>query len=140
MLRKMTRFLVVCSVFSALMSAPAHADTELREFMMSCHLRSFGRHFVGAASLAFTDKPGENLNRVARGASIGLYAGILLGLYVVYVVPSQMQRDQDEYAPQVQFRFNVYPLIGERKVEGPWPPTTCFGFKYPRQIEIEVKV
>ncbi len=43
---------------------------------------------VGAASLAFTDRPGDNLNRVARGASFGLYAGILLGVYIVYVVPS----------------------------------------------------
>ena len=110
--------MIAAIVFLVLGRTPARADTELREFMMSCTYGVLAGTLVGAASLAFTDKPGENLNRVARGASIGLYAGILLGLYVVYVVPSQIEREQNEYAPQVQFRFNVYPLIGERKLEG----------------------
>ena len=52
--------------------------------MLSCVYGTVAGTLVGAASLAFTDKPNKNLNRVARGASIGLYSGILLGLYVVY--------------------------------------------------------
>lgn len=55
-----------------------------REFLLSCVYGTVAGTLVGAASLAFTDKPNKNLNRVARGASIGLYSGILLGLYVVY--------------------------------------------------------
>jgi hypothetical protein len=52
---------------------------------------------VGAATLAFTDRPGENLNKVARGASLGLYAGILLGAYIVSGGPSSS--DDDELPP-----------------------------------------
>ena len=51
---------------------------------------------VGAASLAFTGKPSENLNRVARGASIGLYTGILLGFYAVYIVPGMEASSEEE--------------------------------------------
>lgn len=61
----------------------------MREFIMSCTYGVLAGTLVGAALLAFTDQPGENLSKVARGASIGLYTGILLGIYVVYVVPGQ---------------------------------------------------
>src|SRR4051794_14077758 len=67
-------------------STRASADNPGREFLMSCTYGVLAGTLVGAATLAFTSKPGDNLNRVARGASFGLYAGILLGFYVVYVV------------------------------------------------------
>lgn len=63
----------------------------MREFTMSCTYGVLAGTLVGAATLAFTDQPGDNLNKVARGASLGLYAGILLGLYVVYMVPSNQE-------------------------------------------------
>ena len=44
---------------------------------------------TGLASLAFFEDPGNHLKNVAVGASIGLYAGILLGAYMIYVVPEQ---------------------------------------------------
>ena len=62
-------------------------ENQTREFIMSCTYGVLAGTLVGAASLAFTSQPSESLNRVARGASIGLYSGILLGLYVVYIVP-----------------------------------------------------
>lgn len=40
---------------------------------------------TGLASLAFYEKPGEKTRNIAVGASLGLYVGILLGAYVVYV-------------------------------------------------------
>jgi len=39
---------------------------------------------VGVATLAFTSSPADNLMNIARGASLGLYAGIILGTYLVY--------------------------------------------------------
>lgn len=63
---------------------------------MSCTYGVLAGTLVGAASLAFTSKPGDNLNRVARGASIGLYTGILLGLYVIYIVPGMESSESDE--------------------------------------------
>ena len=57
-----------------------------REFTTSVIYGTLAGTLVGAATLAFTTDPGGNLNNVARGASYGLYAGILLGLYVTYAV------------------------------------------------------
>ena len=61
----------------------------MKEMMTMCTYGVLAGTLVGAATLAFTDKPGDNLNYIARGASLGLYAGILLGAYVVYGVPSE---------------------------------------------------
>lgn len=66
-----------------------------KEFIMSCTYGVLAGTLVGSAILAFEDQPGDNLNKVARGASIGLYAGILLGLYVVYVVPGSGEEEPE---------------------------------------------
>src|ERR1700733_4036630 len=63
----------------------AFADSG-KEFTTSVIYGTLAGTLVGAATLAFTSNPGDNLNAVARGASYGLYAGILLGLYVTYGV------------------------------------------------------
>ncbi|NJL25560.1 MAG: hypothetical protein HC902_10570 [Calothrix sp. SM1_5_4] len=92
----MRRYLAVIFALNVLVSSlPARADNPGREFVMSCTYGVLAGTLVGAASLAFTDRPGDNMNRVARGASIGLYTGILLGVYVVYVVPA-MEPDPEE--------------------------------------------
>ena len=38
---------------------------------------------VGAATLAFMDHPGDHLERIAQGASIGLIGGIAFGFYEI---------------------------------------------------------
>ena len=73
----------------------AYATDATREFVTSCVYGTIAGTLVGVASLAFTSQPGENLRNVARGASLGLYAGILLGVYVTQMVP-----DGDEPPPQ----------------------------------------
>lgn len=91
------RGLMVFVVVGALVGGvlvPRRAQAEpMREFIMSCSYGVLAGTLVGAATLAFSDKPGDSLNKVARGASYGLYAGILLGLYVVYGVPSQEEQN-----------------------------------------------
>jgi hypothetical protein len=70
---------------------------------------------VGAASLAFTKRPGDNLNRVARGASLGLYTGILLGLYVVYIVPGlEKVPDEDPIVRVEKFPLMIAPTLDAR--------------------------
>lgn len=91
-----------------------------RQFMLSATYGALAGALVGGASLAFADRPGDNLNKVARGASLGLYAGILLGLYVVYGGSSSSSDDYDDDA-SMQMRtpkFIVGPVITERGLEG----------------------
>ena len=93
-----------------------------KEFLTSCTYGVLAGSLVGAASLAFTDQPGQNLQRVARGASLGLYSGILLGLYVVYIIPGNEEDLLNEGLPpseeEVWLPKSVYPLITSRGVEG----------------------
>jgi hypothetical protein len=110
------------SLFATLTPPKAEAEP-LRDFIMSCSYGVLAGTLVGAATLAFSDKPGDSLNKVARGASFGLYAGILLGLYVVYGVPSQEEaeiRDQLGYeAPKpLDLRLVFAPVVGDRGIEG----------------------
>lgn len=95
-------------VFAMITAPQAKADST-REFVTSCVYGTIAGTLVGVASLAFTNQPGENLRNVARGASLGLYAGILLGFYVTQVVS-----DGDELQPQ--------PLQGEPPPAEELPP------------------
>ena len=101
--------ILFCIVIVGPFQPKAHADNPEREFLMSCTYGVLAGTLVGAASLAFTKKPGDNLNKVARGASLGLYAGIILGLYVVYVVPSGEDED-----PLDQVSLLVMPTMSEK--------------------------
>jgi hypothetical protein len=115
------RWIVVGSVVTMLAALPtsqAKADP-VRDFVVSCSYGVLAGTIVGAASLAFTNQPGQNLNNVARGASIGLYAGILLGAYVVYGVPAEEEEDAKAQLNRVSVnRVQIYPLISQRGIEG----------------------
>lgn len=91
-----------------------------REFVMSCTYGVLAGTLVGAASLAFADKPSDKLYRVARGASLGLYTGILLGVYVVYVVPSLEEplEEEDPVARAEKLPVIVAPLFENDKLDG----------------------
>ena len=104
---------------STFVSSGAKADP-MREFILSCSYGVLAGTLVGGATLAFSDKPGDNLNKVARGASIGLYAGILLGAYIVYGVPDDSDRDgQDVVQVREPPRLMIAPLFSnERGLEG----------------------
>lgn len=104
------------------MGLPSAQASSEREFIMSCTYGVLAGTLVGAASLAFADNPGDNLQRVARGASIGLYAGILLGVYTVYYLPGQLEKKnnidpsligEDPYSylePKIESKFQISPI------------------------------
>ena len=98
----------------------SRAEAEpMREFILSCAYGTLAGTLVGVASLAFSDKPGDNLNRVARGASIGLYGGILLGAYIVNNVPTENDDDLPAGVTSVPTPvLQIYPLVSERGIEG----------------------
>ncbi len=105
-----------------------------REFIMSSTYGVLAGCLVGAATLAFTDKPGDNLKNIARGASFGLYAGIFLGLYVIYGVPSGSvppmeegpstnpeeypEGNSEDLPPGVRNCPAIYPLISDKGIDG----------------------
>jgi hypothetical protein len=106
--------LIIAFVSFAASAAPANSnqlpleENTTREFVMSCTYGVMAGTLVGAASLAFTSQPSDNLNRVARGASIGLYAGILLGLYVIYIVPGLEAGPEEEPVVMLAPRFTEH--------------------------------
>ncbi len=100
-------FFTVLLVFNS--SAQAQSVGPNREFITSVTYGVLAGTLVGVASLAFTTNPGENLNKIARGASLGLYLGIGLGLYIAYGVPD---------GSEPQDVVGVFPLVGEDGVEG----------------------
>jgi len=98
------------------MSSSVSQATPMREFVMSCTYGVLAGTLVGAASLAFTKQPGENLHRVARGASLGLYAGIALGFYVVYGVSDETESTEDPvvFSRKKFPKLAVLPTLTER--------------------------
>lgn len=92
----MKRPLVILTALMVLFSNSVYGASPTREFIMSCTYGVMAGTLVGAASLAFTKKPSENLSKVARGASLGLYTGILLGVYVVYVIPGMESGEEED--------------------------------------------
>ncbi len=130
------RLLQLVIVISLVMALPQGAKADSgREFLLSCTYGVLAGALVGAATLAVEDNPGDKIHRVARGASLGLYTGILLGVYVVYVVPAQIEAEQnnnldqqydnviapDDYGKIRYYKppkMTVYPVIEYSQVTG----------------------
>ncbi len=90
MKRSRLRYILVTLIMTVVLVVPHKSTAEpLREFLMSCTYGVLAGSLVGAATLAFREQPGEHLKSIAVGASLGLYAGILLGSYIVYFVPGE---------------------------------------------------
>lgn len=129
------RSFILCSVMLTFIFSSSVSRAEAgREFLLSCTYGVIAGALVGAASLAVEDNPGDKVHRVARGASLGLYAGILLGVYVVYVVPAQLEAEEkqelenieesvepDDYGIRYRYKppkITFYPVIEQNRVTG----------------------
>lgn len=88
------RHVLISILFFGFFAAPKAQANPEKEFIMSCTYGVLAGSLVGAASLAFEDNPGDNLQRIARGASLGLYFGIALGFYTVYVLPGKLEEEE----------------------------------------------
>lgn len=115
------------SFFCASLPA-ARAENETKEFVMSCTYGVLAGTLVGAASLAFTSQPGESMFRVARGASLGLYAGIILGLYVVYIVPSLEPNPEEDPVAHLPFLLRPTFAANSGVIDGAQADLTIFHF------------
>ncbi len=79
--------------FFGLSSAQAQSG-DLGVFLRSCAYGTAAGAILGLGVVALSENPGEKLNTVARGASLGLYAGMGFGLYALYGEP----RSSREYS------------------------------------------
>lgn len=132
--RNVVRILVLVIVVAGIVAAsPARAagggTDPTREFITTCTYGALAGGLVGAATLAFSEDP--KIGNVAKGASLGLYVGIVLGLYMISG-PSGGDDDAAAAgtaqinAPEKRSisrsirppSFALYPLLGERGVEG----------------------
>lgn len=127
---------LVTVVFASSIVLPAQeakADPG-REILMSVTYGTLAGALLGTASLAFTDKPGEKLQRIARGASLGLYFGILLGLYVVYGVPNESDELNRVLQPEGDYGFKMrtpllYPTLSDAgRIDGAAIDMTIYKF------------
>lgn len=103
------KFLTVLILASGLILSPVRAGANpMKEFLVTCAYGTAAGALLGLASLAFTEDPGGKINNVARGASLGLYAGIALGF-----VKTQQQNQDYEVNNAVYFT----PMITQTKVK-----------------------
>lgn len=77
----------------------AHAiEAKQKAFLVMAGYGTVGGALLGFASMAF----GTNSRAIAQGASLGLYAGIIFGAYVISSHHSKMNQPiLDPYAPPV---------------------------------------
>lgn len=103
-------------------------DNKMREFLTSAAYGTLVGALIGAASLAFVDNPDDELQRVAKGASLGLYAGIALGIYVTQFYSNQPETDLG-VEPEVRLpRVIVAPLVSQKGLEGFTSQFTIYNF------------
>ena len=86
---------------------------KLKTFLMACGVGAGAGAALGVASLAFVSDPGNNIQNVAKGASLGLYAGILWGYYNVVVTP-----DAPAFDSSRESQFIIQPEFHKGQMEG----------------------
>lgn len=107
----LSSFLVLSLFFGA--SKPAYAvDPRLKALGTVALYGTVGGALLGVASLAF----GASGRAVAKGASLGLYAGLLFGGYIVYshyLRTRKQQADGGVYPEDAESPYNEYEGEGE---------------------------
>lgn len=93
--------------------APVSEAQSLRGFLKNCAWGTVAGAGVGVVSLAFEDQPGDSWNNVARGASLGLYAGIAYGIYDMNREPAKYHHPEFSLAPKFdQGRIDGVQFVG----------------------------
>ena len=102
----MKRFVIIFAVCTLIMAPvkKSHAlDAKSKAFLIMCTYGTVGGALLGFASMAF----GTNSRAIAQGASLGLYAGIAFGSYVIFShgqkqAPGSLEGEyyEDPYGPE----------------------------------------
>lgn len=119
----MKRF-VLCLLIVFALSLPtekAHAlNAKGKAFLVICTYGTVGGALLGFASMAF----GTNSRAIAQGASLGLYAGIAFGAYVINSHGQQGAAGYEEEQPYIDPQQGPPPGYGQ-------PPLDNGGFGAP---------
>ncbi len=90
----------------------AFAVDNMTIFLKSCAYGTAAGAVLGLASLAISENPDGKMSNVARGASLGLYAGIGFGFYTIY----GKRGGESEMVGQNPIWFS--PIHKDQKVDG----------------------
>jgi hypothetical protein len=105
------------------MNTAAHAaSNNMTTFLKSCAYGTLGGAAIGLGSLAVSENPSGKMSNVARGASLGLYAGIAYGLYTI----NQKKDAKTDVEIGDNFIY-LQPMAKNHKIEGAqvnWVPTS----------------
>lgn len=111
----MKKFSLLLVLFLSL-SLPAQAS--VRQFIKTCGWGVVMGATAGLASLALVDRPEDNLANIAKGASLGLYAGIAYGVY----------QHNEEKRQQQAGALVIAPRMHDHKLEGVQISSTVWEF------------
>ncbi|HRO66796.1 MAG TPA: hypothetical protein PL182_04465 [Pseudobdellovibrionaceae bacterium] len=109
-------FLFAALIFSSTIASAQSRD--LASFLKTCAWGTAIGAGAGAVSLAFESEPGKHTNNIARGASLGLYAGIAVGLLAMNE-PDPSRADE---------LWSVMPAVSDGRVEGAVVMSPVFRF------------
>jgi hypothetical protein len=114
--RLLAFFLGIVIVCGAVSPTEVRADPT-KEILLTSTYGVIAGSIVGLATLAFVSSPGDHLRNIALGASIGLYAGIGLGIYIAYGLPEDGQKKDEKETPLDEEKG----LLEQKKEDGLLP-------------------
>lgn len=99
---------------AAFIFSQAGQAADFNRFLKACGIGTLMGAGIGLVSLAAENKPSEHSANITRGASLGLYAGMAYGAYLVAPRPaSRMHQDMD-YGSNTM----IIPTFAQNKVDG----------------------
>lgn len=98
--------------------------SDFTRFVKSCGFGALIGAGVGLASLAAENKPSEHYASIPRGASLGLYAGIAYGAYLVAPQPKTQMRQDIEFGSTTM----IVPTFAQNKVDGVSVSSNIYSF------------
>jgi hypothetical protein len=96
----------------SLFSVSSLAIDNMTIFLKSCAYGTAAGAMLGLATLATSENPSGKMSNVARGASLGLYAGIGFGLYTIN---GKKNSESDQLTQNPVW---LSPIAKDRKIEG----------------------
>jgi len=110
---KLLKYFLWISVFICIIARipPARAESEeFQSFLKNCGWGTALGATLGLLSVAVSDRPNDSMGNIARGASLGLYGGIIYGL----AIPNNLDLYKQEVLNKSldkKWNFHFVPLM-----------------------------